>query len=716
MKFMSDPSAVVVLAALLLLAASCIFPQEARAIQVQQPTLTVTVNTTVSPTYNLLGSAVEQVSAVIVGTGLTSTSPTTVTLQVSFQPLHLLATANLSGTSVNMPVVRALVAGVYQYEALVPARASSISVLVDGTQSGSSLLWRFVTDVPLVTISGLPAAPHYTNLVTLPDGSHISSVFDSYGTALPGQSASPTGGQGPGVTYTLDGSVSLLVIESNLYQPAAAAVAVASVVFLVLYALNLFPSGRPLVASLVDPAKGFLRRLAWVGKLNSKAPFQPRSLFQPKRILVLFLLCSVLMIGAAASAGPDPRVKAYVIADQATVPQIASNLGSIAGPVQAVTPAEDYTDFNVMSSVGEFNLVVVSDYPSVGVPAVSRFVLAGFSNVPLIIVDRTADPVFADQIRTLYPDKVVSVGNAASLNSTELQLIAQKLPSTLRQNHFGFAISTGGFTALLASEGVLSFVLVFLGAAFLGSLISDSDPRNDIKTVAYFISSGVFVFVFTEAVFVTTSSLLAMPLSLHAVLSGSREITAVGTLGFGGGSVPRLAAGVVGLLIGVIGTPGGPRVSKSDLALILGLSVFLLANPFAIGEFVYQGILLFAGGYTFGSAYASALSLKGFIYGVGHALGGGVTPTYLMSAGKMLYFAGLVPAAFTRRMSRTTTVLLLLVAALFIGDGGVRVGEMTPDKTMIAIVPGLVAGFAFTVLFLGLAAIEKFIRSGSRKT
>ncbi len=45
-----------------------------------------------------------------------------------------------------------------------------------------------------------------------------------------------------------------------------------------------------------------------------------------------------------------------------------------------------------------------------------------------------------------------------------------------------------------------------------------------------------------------------------------------------------------------------------------------------------------------------------------------------------------------------------------IGDGGVRVGEMTPDKTVIAVVPGLVAGFAFAAVILGLAAIEKYVR------
>jgi hypothetical protein len=66
-------------------------------------------------------------------------------------------------------------------------------------------------------------------------------------------------------------------------------------------------------------------------------------------------------------------------------------------------------------------------------------------------------------------------------------------------------------------------------------------------------------------------------------------------------------------------------------------------------------------------------------------------------------------------LGRTTSALGVLFVALLLGDGGVRVGEMTPDKTAIAILPGLVAGFAFAALILVLAFIEKRAR-GSWKS
>ena len=220
------------------------------------------------------------------------------------------------------------------------------------------------------------------------------------------------------------------------------------------------------------------------------------------------------------------------------------------------------------------------------------------------------------------------------------------------------------------------------------------------------------MFFFSEVIYIVTSSTLAVPLSLHAVNSDAHDVTAIGQLGFGGGSTPRLAAGFLGVLVGAVGVEGGLRIRKSDLALIAGLGLFLFANPFYIGQYVYQGILLVfpLGSIAFGDAFSNSLTLKGFLYGFGVALGGGINSTYVLSAGKIIFFAGIVPLAYLKRMGRITTIIALLIVALMIGDGGVRVGEMTPDKTVIAVVPGLVAGFAFAAVLLGLAVVEKYVR------
>ena len=151
--------------------------------------------------------------------------------------------------------------------------------------------------------------------------------------------------------------------------------------------------------------------------------------------------------------------------------------------------------------------------------------------------------------------------------------------------------------------------------------------------------------------------------------------------------------------------------SKYSLAFIVGIFLILLLNPLYIGVLFYQVILLFIGGLSFGLVASSALTFKSLLYGFGTGLGGSVSQTFLLSAGKIVYFAALVPLAFIKKMGKTTASITLLLAAVFVGDGGVRTGEMTPDKTVIAVFPGLVAGIAFTAILLLISAIEGYISS-----
>jgi hypothetical protein len=487
-----------------------------------------------------------------------------------------------------------------------------------------------------------------------------------------------------------------------------------------LAALGLFGQGREILQRLKRSLLNFVSILRLSSLRGLRPGFRFRSLFQPRKLLALFLLCALLMASAAAIGGPDPRLKAYVVAQPSSatdnVADIQESLQKVAPNTLVITPAQDYTDFAVMSSVGQFELAVFSSYPSAGIGEIQGYILPSLTNVPVIMVDNSADKTLAGLIETTYSGKVLQVQDAGNLTLGEQRELASLLAASSRTNLFGLNLSVYDFNALMAFEAVLSILLVFIGFCYLGSLASESSSLTDLTHLVSVLGAGIFVFVFSEALYVTVSSMLAFPLSLHAVISGAHYLTAVSLLGFGGGSTPRLAAGFLGVLVGVVGTRGSPPIEKSDLVLVLGIGLFLLANPFSIGQFVFQGLLLFLplGNLAFGAAYASSLSLKGFIYGVGSALGAGVTPTYLMSAGKMLFFAGLVPLAYLRKMGRTTMIIALLLVALFVGDGGVRIGEMTPDKTVIAILPGLVIGFAFAFLILGLASIEKYVRGVRR--
>jgi hypothetical protein len=672
--------------------------------------LSAVVTEQIQPLYDVYGGNTNQVNISISGSTF-FVSGTSFTMTTLLKPTM---TGNLNATSTVSPP-----SGGEYITTITPTPGTlSFNVTFSGHESGSSFLWRYLAAMPYVAFSGV-SIPYLQYYITIPSGTVLSQVYDGRGGTLPLSYVtgcrSEAGQEKCNVLSSAESG--LLIYQSSSFLPASVAITVAALAVVALAALNLFAQGRQLLGTFSRQLKLGLRTIVGaIPFLGSRKGFRFRNLFQPRKLLALFILCALVMVALGAVGGPDPRVKAYVIAGDSTQTNaIQSELQALVpgGNVQVLTPTQDYTDFDVMSSVGQFNIIVFSNYTPAEISQVSGFILPSLGNVPIIMVDNTAvDNSTNKVIATLYPDQVLPVGNAAALTGQEQNALRLQLSLTQRTNILGVSLSNGEFKVLLAAEAVLSMVLVLLGWAYLGSLTSESRTTTDLSHLVMLIGAGLFVFFFSETIYVVTSSILAVPLSLHAVNSDAHDVTAIGLLGFGGGSTPRLAAGFLGVLIGAVGAEGGLRVKKADFALIAGVALILLANPLYIGQYLYQGILLLfpLGNYAFGTAFSNSLSLKGFIYGFGAALGGDASPVYLLSAGKILFFAGLIPLAYLKRMGRTTTVLALLLVALMIGDGGVRVGEMTPDKTVIAVLPGLVAGFAFAAVILGLAAVEKYVR------
>ncbi|MDG6999867.1 MAG: hypothetical protein JRN15_12210, partial [Nitrososphaerota archaeon] len=452
---------------------------------------------------------------------------------------------------------------------------------------------------------------------------------------------------------------------------------------------------------------------AYFAKITS----DPSRKLSSRTFLMLFVLCGILMVSIGVMAGPSPQLKAYVVAPPTAIPQIQNNLNHAAhGIVQIVTPAQDYSDFNVMSSVGQFNVVVISAYPPLALPTVAGNLLPNLGNVPVIVVDNQANSTFVSQIESLYGN-VLTVGNAASMNSTEIGELYGRIQCCAqnRPNPLGITLSLGGFEEVIVVEAGLSMIIVMLGGIYIGSIASEANNDKTLFRFGSIVLAGCFAFLFSEIIYIVTSALLTFPLSLHAVISGSETITGIGLLGkaihipFGGGTTPRMAAGVFGVLLGTLYSGWRTRFNLRVLLLLGAIFVFLVANPFQIGTLTFQALLYFVGNTPLGSFFSGSITIKNYLYDIGFTLGGNISPPYLMSAGKMLFFAGVVPLAFLNKMGKNTASLTILLSAVMIGEGGVRIGEMTPSKTIIAVLPGLAAGFSFAFILLLIAALEKYL-------
>jgi len=681
-------------------------------------TATWAVQVQVNPVYDFYGAGAPEVGVVIQAPSLSPGNGTIIHLQTSFPASIQGSSGNASGGSLPISYTPlGKVSGIYGYDITVPANATGFLITAQGFEGGDGFLWRYVVGAPYVSVTSPSPLITFSNAGTtmsVPEDTVLSQLYNPIGESLPSDYATLSSTGTGQATYALSYDVGIVVMQSTLFLPGSIAITISALVVLVLVALNFLPSGRRLFAGI----KGRIGRLRPGNGGMRISTIRLRAILRPRTLLVLFILCSLVMVAGAAMGGPAPRDTAYVMAAPASVSLIQQSLQRVAPGIQIVTPSQDFTDFAVMSSVGQFNIVVISNLPTPDVAEDGPFILTGLSNVPVIILDSQAVPSFANQVTSLYNDtgSLVIVHNASNLTVSETREISFLLSQSQRSNILGLSISPGEFKYLSAGEAVLSMLLVFVGWTYLGSLAAKPESWRDFEHIVTVIGAGVFVFVYSEVVYVATSSLLAFPVSLHAVNSGA-QITAISLLGFGGGSTPRLAVGFLGVIVGLVGTEGGVSIRKTEFALVAAVALILVASPFSIGQFVFQALLLFfplsnVGPYTnqLGAAYASSISLKGFIYGVGSALGGGVTPQYLLSAGKVLFFGGLVPLAYLKKLGRFTTVIGVLAVALLVGDGGVRVGEMTPDKTFAAILPGLILGFAFAAVILGLAVFEKYVR------
>jgi hypothetical protein len=662
-----------------------------------------------SPVYDVFGSGRANVQVDIFGASSFVFQPGEVDVVTTVKESSLLGIFEIDGVNTSLSGSPKVTGPVNTYAFDIPPNATSFHLQVQGSESVYAFLWRDLVGLPSLSVqSQVLTVNYYTYQIAIPSGSLVSQEY--------------SGSQGIPVAYTVVSRIngtevlnlqtfpSLVILQSTLFLPATLVVTSAALTLLAFAALNLFGRGRMLLGRLWGPLRSFSPLRREKGTSGGGRGLSIRKLFLPRKLLVVFVLCALVMVAFSALGGPDPRIKAYVISDPAGASQIQSELQQSFGNTVVITPSQDYTDFAVMASVGQFQMVVVSGYSSTS--QISNYIIGGLGDVPVIVIDQHADPTFTGQVTSLYSNKVVTVSNAANLSILETKNINFFLQTSARPNLLGLHLSTTGFDLLLVIEGLLSFALVFTGWAYLGSLVTKDPAVSDLSHALSVAGTCIFVFVLTEAIYIEVSSLLAYPISLHAVTSGAHSVTVVGLLGLGGGSTPRLATGVLGVVVGALATPNGLKIKWPDFVLILALMLFLLANPLALGQYAFQGLLLFVplGNFAFGTAYSNLISIKGFLYGVGSVLGGGVTPSYLLSAGKILFFAGIIPLAYLRKLAPTTAAFALLLVAFIVGDGGVRVGEMTPLKTFASIVPGLVAGFVIALLLLGLSYVESRVR------
>ncbi|MGD0396177.1 MAG: hypothetical protein ABSB26_04620 [Nitrososphaerales archaeon] len=590
----------------------------------------------------------------------------------------------------------------------VPANVSSVSMIITGAYTGSSIFWKDQIQVRPVTVSGSPEG-FYNSSYTLTISSPCSSVVKQ----IVAQNFNSTT-TANACAHTISSSGYYRGSIVVLYQYALwDAVAWGLVGFAVVFLLVLpnrrvrdrLPKSAPLVAGL---ARTLRNVWAALGRLDSH------------KFLSIFIIISVVMLSLSFTAGPDPRIKVFVIASDSSTKEIKGNLTQSLGNVQILTPSDTVSEFNTMATLGTVQVVVISDYNKlVDVPSVEKYILSSLDLVPLTIVLNNSNYVLK-----AYAKNEASLGLGSPLVSTlngtrngrnlTISLLGSPdiradILRIVRPNPVGLSLGVTSFELVAASVGLLSFLLVTFGIAFLVSKLIEigGKPLTSSLVEGVFYSAGVFFF--TQAIYMSSSALLGWPLGLHAVTSGSTQVTVLGLFHLGAGNQPRTLAAIIGLAIGAAPAMW-PKMDKYIIVAIGALAFFIVADPLTGGTVFYEFALLLTGGPQLGLANSTMISVKSFLNQIGTDAAGWASGNFGISSGEMFYYLGAVPLALVAKLQRSTATLVLLVCGFAACDGIVRVAEMTAYKTEPSMVAGVLSGLVIAIAFLGVSRIESLVR------
>jgi len=659
----------------------------------QQPQFGVVYEVGLDPHFSFFGQTTQEISLTVTG----DPTPTNNSLQVSVDFEFI-----FEGVSNLPPGANYTLAVVSQHplitEVLVtyPPETGSFGFSIQGKSHDTTIFLRGAGTITYATVS-MNAPPYnptsYQVLIPTSSRFDIVSVFPGTGPGLTTQYSNINGteylatGFSYGACFTVSCSVQVgYNTISIIYQPAyfdyLIAAYVTFIVAVLVFAGLLYRERR----------RGVLR----VVELGRRTALRTLEFFDSRKLLACLVGVSVVMFSLALAFGPTPAPRAYLAATPSTA-QVLGPYVTNAG-FTYLTPTQAGDEFDVMSSLNSYYTVIVADYP----PPLQS---AGFaSSGRIVAILPYANSTLAKNLQTFYGSAVTVVDSPQQLQYT-LSLQARSYTS----NHLGLPVSEGVYSDVALLEGILSLTLPFFALAFFARYMVESSSRGIVR-LAQGVAFSFFVFMFGELVFIQTDILLTLPVALHATISPLE--TAIGSLGFGGGSRPRMVMGALGFLFGALaGTLKGSRMDRVVIIGMVSAFLFLVVDPLQVGGDFYNlllQVLSSEGGTAFGQA--AYTQLRSFINYFMGAFGNEIIPTFYSQHGAVIFFAGSIPFALYTYVRRSTATLLLFFSAIVAAVGYVRIGDQDPLKAIASTTPGIALAVLFVLMFLASDRAERFLR------
>ncbi len=565
----------------------------------------------------------------------------------------------------------------------VPANSTRFSATLEGFIEGSSVVWKNAAEIPFVSVVSSPVSYEvYVLFAVPPEGAKVTAVYAPGATSLSFSEATIAGRSGILTSEKHPSSAIVILYEPEVWAWTALGTIIGLAVTISLISFTeVFEPSRTLISRAVARlALGWRRLITHVDS---------------RKLLSAYLLVAMLMVSLSLSLGPDPRPKVYILAQPLTAEQLSTYLptGSL-----ALTTSDEMNEFQTLVTLGTVLDVVVADYVPPTPNVAETYIFPGLASVQRIVVLKTYAGSFANEVSARYPEKTTILDSPAGLG----------LLRSPRTGFFGISIPYSEWALGASLIGLCSLVIVLLGMASLSYKLVETGRGVGYAGLPEAVGYAVFLFVFTQIVYVVTSVLLAMPVGLHTSTS---KVTVVGLMGLGGGSRPRMLAGILGFLFGSLTSlKGGLRLDKVGFLVALGTVFLVIIDPITGGKIFHEFVLLFSVGPSLEQAAATWGYVRGYLGLVTSSLGAWISLTYGVSLGITLYYAGSLPLHFLSRLGKSSGTMMVLLCAFPAGLGAVRVADMSPWKTMSSVIPGIMVGLILGTGFVALSFAEGKLR------
>lgn len=590
--------------------------------------------------------------------------------------------------------------GVNKLVITFPAGLEDFNIVIRGMLSDPSILYRNVADIPSVSISsnGLPFIPSpFGVIVPQSPAIQIYSVDPSPGP----KSVSGVVIINGNPYYSIEFPGNARYVELLYQQPYRD-----YFVFLYLIAfavsfpllIYLYRNSRTLLARYFRPTRSRLGSMALRSRFF-KFPRMRFSLrpFDSKKWLGLFVLSAILMLSFAFIFGPSPTPRAYLASTPTTTPAISPYIKAANWTYMTPLQVTGTDKFDTMSTLGAFDAIILADYPP---PLDTEGLTSAYH---IIVLTQYMNKNQTLTLQQLYPDYRLTFVN----NVTKLTNVLNTIHP--RTNPLGISTPYYIYLPVVIFEGVMSFVIVFFALGFFSSAVVEGSRRG-LSSIAVAVAYSVLVFLFTQMIYIVTTVFLGIPVGLHA--STSHDTTAVGMLGFGGGTRPRMLSGALGFLAGVLLTKEARvKLDYAGFFAFVAAGIFVLIDPANLGNLFSQLILVNVSGVpTSGAGGQTYEGVRNIIGTFMNLFGDNVTVNYYSQHGAAAFFAGAVPFALYHKLGKSTSTFLALFCAYLSGTGFVRIADMIPLKAIASVVPGVALGGVIILLFIAVGLVEAIIR------